>query len=84
MHALLERIRRGRESGRGEFTIGDPDRVARAIVRVPLARVGSATAGRTRFIAVAPDGPAHDAPLHRIREIRRDGELLRRPGRPLA
>jgi uncharacterized protein (UPF0248 family) len=80
IHALLARIRWDREFGRGEFAIGYWDRVARRIVRVPLARVEFDPANRARLTAFEADGSVHEVPLHRIREVWRDGELIwRRP-----
>jgi uncharacterized protein (UPF0248 family) len=81
IHALLARIRWDREFGRGEFAIGYWDRVARRIVRVPLARVEFDPANRARLTAIEADGSVHEVPLHRIREVWRDGELIwrRRP-----
>lgn len=76
IHALLARIRWDPEFGRGEFTIGYWDRIARTIVRVPLARIDFDPADRTRFMAVEPDGSVHEVSLHRIREVWRDGELI--------
>lgn len=76
IHALLARIRWDRDFGRGRFTIGYRDRIARTIVRVPLARIEFDPADRARFTAIEPDGSVHQVPLHRVREVWRDGELI--------
>lgn len=73
---LLHRIRWDPEFGRAAFVVGYFDRVKREIVRVPLGRVQIEDADRFSFTAVEPDGSVHDVPLHRIREVYRDGELI--------
>jgi uncharacterized protein (UPF0248 family) len=73
---LLDRIRWDAEFGRAEFTIGYYDRVAQAIVRLPLERVQIEPGSRFSFTAIAPDGSLHDVPLHRVREVHRNGELI--------
>lgn len=72
---LLHRIRWDAEFGRAEFVIGYFDRIRHGIVRVPFnaAQVG---AGDFSFTAVEADGSVHEVPLHRIREVYRDGELI--------
>jgi uncharacterized protein (UPF0248 family) len=80
IHALLDRIRWDPAFGRGDFVVGYYDRVRRGIVSVPLARIQFDPGNRFSFTAFDPDGTAHDVPLHRVREVRRDGELIwRRP-----
>lgn len=76
IRSLLARIRWDPEFGRGEFTIGYYDRITREIVRVPLARIEFDPADHFRFTAIEADGSAHDVPLHRVREVWRDGELI--------
>ena len=73
---LLDRIRWDAEFGRAEFVLGYHDRVKRCIVRVPLARIAFDPANRFSFTAVEADGSAHDVPLHRVREVWRNGELI--------
>lgn len=82
IHALLARIRWDPEFGRGDFTVGYWDRVARTVVRVPLARIEFDPSDRARFTAIEADGSVHEVPLHRIREVWRDGELIWRRDRP--
>jgi uncharacterized protein (UPF0248 family) len=82
IQALLARIRWDRDFGRGEFTIGYWDRIARRVVRVPLARVELDPANRARLTATEPDGSVHEVPLHRIREVWRDGQLIWRRRAP--
>jgi uncharacterized protein (UPF0248 family) len=78
---LLHRIRWDPEFGRGEFVIGYFDRVRGCIVQVPFARIQFDPGEHFSFTAVESDGSVHEVPLHRIREVYRNGELIwRRPG----
>ena len=80
---LLHRIRWDPEFGRTTFVIGYFDRVQHSIVRVPLSQVQFEPGDRFAFTAVDPDGLVHEVPLHRIREVYRDGALIwQRPGPP--
>lgn len=76
IHALLARIHWDCDFGRGRFTIGYWDRIARSIVRVPPARIQFDPADRARLPAIEPDGSVHEVPLHRVREVWRDGRLI--------
>lgn len=76
IRALLDRIRWDPAFGQGDFVIGYYDRVRRAIVEVPLARIQFDPGNRFSFTAFDADGTAHDVPLHRVREVRRDGVLI--------
>jgi uncharacterized protein (UPF0248 family) len=73
---LLDRIRWDPEFGQGEFVIGYQDRVAHAIVRVPFKRIFFPPSGHFSFEAVEADGTVHTVPLHRVREVYRNGELI--------
>lgn len=82
IHRLLQRVRWDPEFGRAEFEIGYYDRVKRCIVRVPLGAVEFGAHDPSSFTAVEADGSVHDVPLHRIREVYRNGELIwQRPAR---
>lgn len=81
IHQLLDRIRWDQAYGQGEFAVGYYDRVSRRIVVVPLRR--SALEQRHLFFLelVDANGELHAVPLHRIRQVFRDGELIwERPG----
>jgi uncharacterized protein (UPF0248 family) len=73
---LLHRIQWDPEFGKGEFVVGYYDRVADAVVRVPFRRVHLARGEHFAFEAVEDDGSVHTVPLHRVREVWRDGELI--------
>lgn len=79
---LLHRIRWDAELGRAAFEIGYYDRVTRAIVRVPFRRVHFEKGEHFAFEAVEEDGSVHTVPLHRVREVWRNGERIwQRPPR---
>ena len=79
---LLHRIRWDPEYGCAEFVIGYWDRVARDIVRVPYRRVSFPPDDHFSFEVVADDGSVHSVPLHRVREVWRNGELVWRRAVP--
>ncbi len=80
---LLHRIRWDPEFGRARFVIGYYDRVAGRIVRVPFDDIRLDPKDRFAFQALDEEGYAHSVPLHRVREVFRDGVLIweRRPDR---
>lgn len=73
---LLDRIRWDPAFGRGEFEIGYYDRVERRILRIPLREVVFAADEHGFFECLDEDGQARSVPLHRIKEVYRDGELI--------
>ena len=79
---LLHRIQWDAKFGRAEFEIGYYDRVTRAIVHVPFRRVHFERGEHFAFEAVENDGSVHTVPLHRVREVWRNGERIwQRPPR---
>jgi uncharacterized protein (UPF0248 family) len=76
IHQLLSRIRWDREFGRGRFTIGYYDRVRDEIVRVPLSDIIFPEEDRNTILVIDHDGVARSVPLHRIREVYSDSELI--------
>jgi uncharacterized protein (UPF0248 family) len=82
IHSLLDRIRWDPDFGHADFIIGYYDRVKRSLVQVPFARIQFDPGNRFSFAAVEADGSVHEVPLHRVREVHRNGELIwRRPPR---
>ncbi len=73
---LLHRIRWDPEFGRANFEVGYFDRVSGAIVRVPYRHMHFEPGERFTFEAVEADGSMHTVPLHRVREVWRNGELI--------
>jgi uncharacterized protein (UPF0248 family) len=92
LRELLNRVRWDPEFGRGSFELAYRDRSAPDPVRVPLSRV-EVEAGAGILTILEPDGSTRRVPLHRVRQVYRDGALLwareppalpsrRRAGRP--
>jgi len=74
--ALLDRIRWDPVFGAGEFELGYYDRVERCVMRIPLGEL-TAPAGEGGFFEfMDEDGEMHSVPLHRIREVYKDGVLI--------
>lgn len=73
---LLHRIQWDPEFGRAEFEIGYFDRVTNKIVRVPFRRVHFEKGEHFAFEAIEEDGSVHTVPLHRVREVQRNGEVI--------
>lgn len=83
IHQLLSRIQWDREFGRGEFVLGYYDRVLEEIVRVPFAEIVIPPGDHQAIQVRDTDGVFHTVPLHRIREVYRDKELIwQRPEQP--
>jgi uncharacterized protein (UPF0248 family) len=81
IYELLSRIRWDEEFGRAQFRIGYYDRLANALIVVDFAAL-TFTAGNS-FSCTLYDqaGELHAIPLHRIRQVFRNGELIwQRPG----
>jgi uncharacterized protein (UPF0248 family) len=76
IHELLNRIRWDRDFGRADFLIGYYDRVTDEIIRVPLAELYFEPDDHFSFELVDHAGELHSIPLHRIREVFRDGALI--------
>ena len=73
---LLNRIRWDEEFGRAMFIIGYYDRVTDSIVRVPFERIHMEEGVHFAFEAIESDGSVHSVPLHRVREVWRNGKLI--------
>ena len=84
LRVLLNRIRWDRDFGAGVFELGVYDRMRDALVRVPLAEVRFAPGDSFAFLLEDEDGHTRSVPLHRVREVYKDGVLIwgRRGARP--
>ena len=65
---------------RFDFEIGYLDRVAGGVVRVPFRDVRF-DEGQLTLDAIEEDGSSVTVPLHRVREVWRNGEVIWRRGR---
>lgn len=73
---LLHRIQWDATFGHAGFVIGYHDHVAHAIVRVPWERVHFESGEHFSLDVRGDDGSTHMVPLHRVREVWRDGVLI--------
>ena len=78
---LLARIRWDKEFGDAAFEIGYYDRLATAIVRRQLADLLFEPGNKDSFLLMDEEGVYQRIPLHRVREVYRNGALIwQRPG----
>ena len=76
IHELLNRIRWDRKFARGHFEIGYLDHKQDHIIRVAFENIEFETDDHY-FIHVTDDEQhAHNIPLHRIKEVYKDGTLI--------
>ncbi len=73
---LLDRIRWDKSFGDAAFEIGYYDRVAAIIVRRPLADLLFEPGNKNSFLLMDEEGVYQRIPLHRVREVYRDGALI--------
>jgi uncharacterized protein (UPF0248 family) len=73
---LLHRIQWDREFGRAAFEVGYTDRVAGGTVRVAFRDVRVEHGQLVVLNAFEADGSPAAIPLHRVREVWRDGSLI--------
>jgi uncharacterized protein (UPF0248 family) len=73
---LLNRIRWDAEFARGEFVLGYFDRLEDRVVHVPFREVDFPPDDPQAFRLVDAEGRAHHVPLHRVREVFKDGQRI--------
>lgn len=73
---ILNRIRWDPEYARAKFVVGYYDRIADTIIHVPFKELYFDEMDHFDFQLVDEDGVAHTIPLHRIREIYKDDDLI--------
>ena len=76
VHELLNRIKWDPDFGQAEFVIGYHDRFEDGIIRVPLKDIVFDRDDHFDFELVDDMGVTHSIPLHRIREVFRNSELI--------
>lgn len=76
VHELLNRIRWDPEFGRGRFAVGYYDRVAECIIVVPFQEIHFEPGDHFAFQFIDEDGETHNVPLHRIRDVYKDGKRI--------
>ncbi|MDV3242110.1 MAG: DUF504 domain-containing protein, partial [Methylocaldum sp.] len=73
---LLNRIRWDEDFARAEFAIGYYDRIEKTIVVTPLKRIDFPGDRPGVFELTDSEGETHTIPLHRIKVVYRNGELI--------
>jgi uncharacterized protein (UPF0248 family) len=73
---LLNRIRWDDAYAEGDFLIGYYDRISGEIIQVPLQQVEFTPGNHFFFRYTGPNGAMREIPLHRIREVYRNRELI--------
>lgn len=76
IHELVSRIRWDEEYGKADFVIGYYDRVEERIIPVSLKELYFDKEDHFDFELLDEDGVTHTIPLHRIRQVFRNGELV--------
>lgn len=76
IHELLNRIRWDDKFGAADFSIGYYDRIANQIIIVPFTALNFSTLDHFDFTLVDEKGAVHTIPLHRIRQVFRNGEII--------
>lgn len=73
---LLNRIRWDREFGAGRFELGVYDRIRDAVIRAPFEDVRFEEGDAFAFSLRDEAGELRTIPLHRVREVYKDGTLI--------
>jgi len=82
---LLNRIRWDREFGDADFVIGYYDRVTDEIIQIPFSSLITEAGDHFSMQILNDDTIVRSVPLHRVREVYRNGKLIwRRSGLPHA
>lgn len=76
LYELLSRIRWDPGFGAGSFELGIYDRVEDRLVRTSLDRVRFEPGNSYALFMDGDDGQTRTVPLHRVREVYRDGRLI--------
>jgi len=76
IHKLLSRIQWDREFGRGRFEIGYYDRIKNDIIRTPFSQLIFSPEESRSVRIMDEEGVIHSVPLHRIREVYKNNELI--------
>jgi uncharacterized protein (UPF0248 family) len=76
IHELLSRIRWDPSWAESDFEIGYYDRVNDRIIRVPYRSLSFPSDDHFDFELVDKNGELRTIPLHRVRSVYRDGELI--------
>ena len=73
---ILSRIRWDKEYAKADFIIGYYDRVDEEIVLVPFREIYFDAEDHFAFQVIDKEGTTHNIPLHRVKAIYRNQELI--------
>ena len=76
IHELLNRIRWDEEFAQGEFQIAYYDRLSNAINKVAFEELYFDPNDHFAFQIIDDEGTTQQIPLHRVREVYKDGKLI--------
>ena len=76
IHELLNRIKWDSEFGDADFVVAYQDRYKNELTRVPLTKLFFDKQDHFDFELIDETGRTHTIPLHRIREVYRNGKLI--------
>lgn len=76
IHELLNRIKWDPEFGKGDFELGVYDRVEDTVVRLPFRDIEFLPGEHNLFFYIDAEGEEHSVPLHRIKSVYKNGELI--------
>lgn len=76
IHELLSRIRWDEAFGAAEFKLGYYDRLEASLFYVPFKAVRFESGDHFFFQVADEEGEVHTVPLHRVKEVWRNGELI--------
>jgi uncharacterized protein (UPF0248 family) len=73
---LLNRIRWDKDYAKADFKIGYYDRVEKKIIFVPFREIYFDDEDHFGFQVLDDEGLTHSIPLHRVREVYKNGKLI--------
>lgn len=76
IHQLLSRITWDKEFGAGNFILGYYDRMEDQIIRVPFSAIIDVEKKHNPLKIIDSKGECHTIPLHRVREVYKNGKLI--------
>ncbi len=76
IHELLSRIEWDPEFGKGDFELGFYDRIEDEIIRVPFRQIVFISGDHYDFHYLDEEAVEHSVPLHRIKAVYKNGELI--------
>jgi uncharacterized protein (UPF0248 family) len=76
IHELLNRIRWDEDYGNADFIVGYYDRIENRIIKVRLKELFFDKEDHFDFELIDEVGETHTIPLHRIKEVYRNGDLV--------